>query len=196
MSILDDIRDKVLGIFNKELKSEFVQYHHISRKEDIEITCSNACNECLLNDLRIFKNDNKKPKVGFYNHKNCHCTYEEVEQKPVGSISKMGDLAPDVYLKRYGKLPDYYITKEEAKEKYGWVTGKNTMAGKVPGKMIGGNVFKNKNNILPVKEGRIWYECDVDYEMLKRNSKRLYYSNDGLMFYSETHDEAEVVQIK
>ena len=25
MSILDDIRKKVLGIFNKELKSEFVQ---------------------------------------------------------------------------------------------------------------------------------------------------------------------------
>ena len=70
------------------------------------------------------------------------------------------------------------------------------MAGKAPGKMIGGNVFNNKNNILPMKEGRIWYECDVDYEMLKRNSKRLYYSNDGLMFYSETHDEAEVVQIK
>lgn len=194
MGILDDIRDKVLRIENNELKTEFVQYHHIGKKEDIEIACNNACSECLFNDLRIFKNDNNKPKVGFFNHKNCHCTYEEVEHRPVGSISKMGDLAPDVYLKKYGKLPDYYITKEEA-TKLGWSIGKN-LAHFAPGKMLGGDIFYNKNNILPEKEGRIWYECDVDYEMLKRNSKRLYYSNDGLLFYSETHNEAEVVQIK
>ena len=30
-------------------------------------------------------------------------------------------------------------------------------------------------------------QSDVDYEGLKRNSKRLYYSNDGLMFYSPDH---------
>ena len=108
----------------------------------------------------------------------------------------MGDLAPDVYLKKYGKLPDYYITKEEAIEKYGWKKGKNTVAGKAPGKMIGGDPFDNKNHILPEKEGRQWYECDVDYKDGKRNDKRLYYSNDGLMFYSESHDEREVIQIK
>ena len=108
----------------------------------------------------------------------------------------MGELAPDVYLKKYGRLPDYYITKEEAGKKYGWIQGKNTIAGKAPGKMIGGDVFDNRNHILPEKEGRIWYECDVDYESGKRNNKRLYYSNDGLMFYSESHNDTEVIQIK
>ena len=125
-----------------------------------------------------------------------HCYYEDIEQKPVGSISKLGDLAPDVYLKKYGRLPDYYITKEEAKGKYGWIQGKNTIAGKAPGKMIGGDIFENKYNILPNKEGRIWYECDVDYESGRRNTKRLYFSNDALMFYSESHNENEVIQIK
>lgn len=53
--------------------------------------------------------------------------------------------------------------------------------------MIGGDLYLNISLILPEKEGRVWYECDVDYEKNKRNSKRLYYSNDGLMFYSPDH---------
>lgn len=105
----------------------------------------------------------------------------------MGTISNKGIQSPDVYLKAYGKLPDYYITKEEAKEKYGWVQGKNTISGKAPGKMIGGNTYYNIPPNLPQKEGRIWYECDVDYESGSRNTKRLYYSNDGLMFYSPDH---------
>ena len=107
----------------------------------------------------------------------------------------MGDLAPDVYLKTYDKLPDYYITKEEAKEKYGWVQDKNTISGKAPGKMIGGNVYYNDERRLPEKKGRIWYECDVDYVSGNRGTcSRLYYSNDGLMFYTD-HFKDKVYQI-
>ena len=53
--------------------------------------------------------------------------------------------------------------------------------------MIGGDVFFNDPPQLPEKDGRTWHECDVDYEGNKRNSKRLYYSNDGLIFYSPDH---------
>ncbi len=126
-------------------------------------------------------------------HPNCDCYYEDVKTMELGTISQKQP-SPDVWLKLYGKLPDYYITKEEAEEKYGWVQGKNTIAGKAPGKMIGGDPYDNKDNILPVKEGRIWYECDIDYESGGRNSLRLYYSNDGLMFYSTNHlDEKEPI---
>jgi len=181
--MFEDIREKVLSIVNnKTLNSEFVQYQHRGN-------CEHPCDDCIENDKKIFKNDNTKPPVGEENHPDCHCFYEEVETKPVGSISKMGDLAPDVYLKKYGRLPDYYITKQEAKEKYGWDPSKNTMAGKAPGKMIGGDEYNNDPIILPEKEGRIWYECDVDYESGRRNTKRLYYSNDGLMFYSDNHGQ-------
>lgn len=104
-------------------------------------------------------------------------------------------MAPDVYLKAYGKLPDYYITKEEAKEKYGWNPRRNTLAGKTPGKMIGGDVYNNNDLKLPQKEGRIWYECDVDYVSGNRGTcSRLYYSNDGLMFYTD-HFKDKVYQI-
>ena len=196
MSVFYNIKDKLLSYFNKseKLNSEFIQYHHAVKC--LPLSCSNPCPDCLFNDLRIFANDGTQPPVKEENHLMCHCYYREIKQKPVGSISKMGYLAPDVYLKKYGCLPDYYITKEEAIEKYGWIQGKNTIAGKAPGKMIGGDIFDNRNHILPEKESRIWYECDIDYESGRRNTKRLYYSNDGLMFYSESHNDTEVIQIK
>jgi len=66
-----------------------------------------------------------------------------------GSISNKGFRAPDVYLKAYGKLPDYYITKEEA-YKLGWEPGKN-LAHFAPGKMIGGEPYLNKKGYLQKK---------------------------------------------
>ena len=191
MSVFDNIREKLLSYFNtnKKLDSEFIQYHHKIGE------CVHPCFKCLNNDLRIFANDGTQPPVGEENHIKCHCFYTDVETKQVGSISKMGELAPDVYLKKYGKLPDYYITKEEAKEKYGWNPRRNTLAGKAPGKMIGGDIYNNKDLKLPQKEGRIWYECDVDYVSGNRGTcSRLYYSNDGLMFYTD-HFKDKVYQI-
>lgn len=96
----------------------------------------------------------------------------------------------------YNKLPDYYITKKQAYEISGWDFRKNTLAGKAPGEMIGGDVYLNSNSILPVQNGRIWYECDIDYTTGTRNSKRLFYSNDGLMFYSPDHGQTTFYQVK
>ena len=183
MSILEDIKSKLKRIFGGETYdsgSQFLQWKHRNMRRT-------HCFDCQSNHLRIFANDESKPLIGRYNHPFCECFYDDVEQKSVGSISNKGLQAPDVYLKAFGKLPDYYITKEEAKKEYGWKQGKNTLAGKAPGKMIGGDLYFNIPPILPEKEGRIWYECDVDYESGGRNTKRLYYSNDGLMFYSPDH---------
>ena len=183
MSILETIKSKLKKMFggeSSESGAQFLQWQHPNLRRT-------HCFTCESNHLRIFENNESKPPIGKYNHPFCECFYEDVEQKSVGSISNRGIQSPDVYLKAYGKLPDYYITKEEAKEKYGWIQGKNTISGKAPGKMIGGNIYKNKPPKLPQKEGRIWYECDVDYESGRRNTKRLYYSNDGLMFYSPDH---------
>ena len=55
-------------------------------------------------------------------HPNCDCYYQDLQTKSVGSISDK-KLSPDVWLKLFGKLPDYYITKEEA-ENFGWRKGK------------------------------------------------------------------------
>lgn len=172
----------------------YQQYSHlgyckIGPCEDLSGDENNKmCCKPYIHRIHEPKNRHHLPK-----HPYCDCYYEKVETKPAGSISKKGTEAPDVWLKLFGKLPDYYITEQEAREVYGWKRGKNTIAGKAPGKMIGGEVYRNTEHILPEKEGRIWYHCDVDYETGDRNDLRLYYSNDGLMFYSPTHLEGEVI---
>ena len=54
---------------------------------------------------------------------------------------------------------------------------------------IGGSVFGNYDEKLPQDDNRKYYECDIDYTEGFRNSKRLVYSNDGLIFYTDNHYE-------
>ena len=56
-----------------------------------------------------------------------------------------------------------------------------------PGKSIGGDIFYDRDNKLPKGLNRIWYECDIDYNGGYRNNFRLIYSNDGLMFKTDSH---------
>ncbi len=182
---IEKIQSQLEKVFSDENKqAKFLQYHHKG-------SCVNPCDDCPEKNNRIFENNSLKPPVGEENHPHCDCYYSNIETKPVGSISIMGLNSPDVYLKTYGYLPDYYITKQEAISIYGWNNARNTIAGKAPGKMIGNEIYFNDKNILPVKEGRIWYECDVDYVSGSRSNKRLFYSNDGLMFFSTDHGQTK-----
>ncbi|MBQ2082909.1 MAG: ribonuclease, partial [Lachnospiraceae bacterium] len=47
----------------------------------------------------------------------------------------------------------------------------------------------NNEKLLPEKKGRKYFECDIDYNGGKRGEKRLVYSNDGLIYYTEDHYE-------
>ena len=91
------------------------------------------------------------------------------------------------YVKHTGQLPNYYISKTDARKIYGWNSRKNTVGGKAPGKMIGGDNYINKNGHLPFAQGRVWYEADINYVGGKRNDERILYSNDGLIFVTYDH---------
>ena len=93
------------------------------------------------------------------------------------------------YLHEYGHLPDNYITKKEA-EALGWVSSEANLGEVAPGKSIGGSRFGNYEGLLPEKKGRNYYECDIDYTGGRRNAKRIVYSDDGLIFYTEDHYES------
>ena len=90
------------------------------------------------------------------------------------------------YLKENGELPDYYITKKEA-QREGWVAKEGNLCDVLPGRAIGGDIFTNREKILPVKKGRIWYEADINYDCGRRNAQRIVYSNDGLIFVTHDH---------
>lgn len=90
------------------------------------------------------------------------------------------------YVKANGKLPGHYITKAQAKA-LGWVSKQGNLADVAPGKSIGGDVFRDDKGHLPAAPGRIWYEADVAYSGGYRNTDRLVYSSDGLIYKSTDH---------
>ena len=59
-----------------------------------------------------------------------------------------------------------------------------------PGCAIGGDRFGNREGILPAAQGRSYYECDIGtIGESSRGAKRLVYSDDGLIYYTEDHYE-------
>ncbi len=92
------------------------------------------------------------------------------------------------YLIENGRLPDYYITKAEAR-KLGWTGG--SLARYAPGKLIGGDRFGNYEELLPHARGRSYYECDIGtWGADSRGARRIVYSNDGLIYYTDDHYES------
>ncbi len=89
------------------------------------------------------------------------------------------------YIRLYGHLPSNYITKKKA-QSLGWSGG--GLEKYAPGKSIGGDRFGNYEGKLPDAKGRTWYECDVDTRgASRRGEKRIVFSNDGLIYYSDDH---------
>ena len=91
-----------------------------------------------------------------------------------------------LYIHTYGHLPDNYITKAEA-QKLGWDNTLGNLKKVAPGKSIGGDRFGNYEGQLPKANKRKYFECDIDYKSGKRNAKRIVFSNDGLIFYTDDH---------
>ena len=103
-----------------------------------------------------------------------------------GNYTSRDDVA--FYLYTYRKLPANYITEKEAVE-MGWNPENGDLSEIAPGMSIGGDSYKNEKKMLPEKSGRKFYICDVEYEQGIRNNKRIIYSDDGLVFYTENDCE-------
>lgn len=104
--------------------------------------------------------------------------------KKNGSYTSKDEVA--LYLHSYGTLPRNFITKKEALE-LGWDNTVNYVGDVAKGMSIGGDRFGNFEGKLPKEKGRQYYECDIDYSGKKRGSKRIVYSNDGLIYYTDDH---------
>jgi hypothetical protein len=86
---------------------------------------------------------------------------------------------------RTGKLPARYVTKAEA-DRRGWRPGQD-LCRSVPGGVIGGDRFGNREGRLPAKPDRRWTEADLDYACGRRGPKRLVFSDDGLRYVTVDH---------
>ena len=100
-----------------------------------------------------------------------------------GAYTTKDDVA--LYIHTYGHLPDNFITKKDA-QALGWPGG--SLEPYAPGKCIGGSRFGNYEGLLSEADGRTYTECDIDtLGADSRGAKRIVFSNDGLIYYTEDH---------
>lgn len=103
-----------------------------------------------------------------------------------GSYSSKEDVA--LYIHTFGHLPGNFITKAEARA-LGWSGG--SLEEYAKGCAIGGDSFGNREGLLPSKKGRSYTECDIDTVGAdSRGAKRIVFSNDGLIYYTDDHYES------
>jgi len=103
---------------------------------------------------------------------------------PYGSYTTKEDVA--LYIHLYGELPLNFMTKKQARD-LGWEGG--SLEPVAPGMCIGGDWFGNYEGLLP--EDREYTECDIDtLGASKRGAKRIVFSDDGLIYYTEDHYES------
>ena len=103
-----------------------------------------------------------------------------------GAFTSKEDVA--AYLVAYGRLPENFITKDDARA-LGWNGG--GLDDVAYGKCIGGDRFGNYEGLLPEASGRTYTECDIDtLHEDSRGAKRIVFSNDGLIYYTGDHYES------
>lgn len=128
---------------------------------------NNANNNNDNNDDDNFENYGKEVKTVYLS---------KVNVNENGIYTSMAEVGAYLYL--YHKLPSNFVKKSEFdRSDY---TSSNKLS-------VGGDVFYNKEQFLPIKSGRTYYECDIDYTGGSRNAKRIVFSSDNLIFYTDTH---------
>ena len=161
--------------------SKSSKYKHYLSKDD-----PRRCEECEDNHGKIYwihETPDPNPPI----HQNCRCVIELMQAIKAGTATIRGLDGADWTLKYNGELPEYYVTKAEALQS-GWAPRK-WPSNFIPNKMITAGEYYNDNSHLPASPGRIWYEADINYTTGKRNSQRIVWSNDGLMFVTYDHYE-------
>ena len=146
--------------------------------------------ESCTNDVTLGKEESEKPQSDASSPKDIMAKTLPVadkeqslnEQDEIEDFQDTSLKAVSYYIHTYQKLPPIYITKKEAYNLGG------SLEEVMNKKSIGGDYFGNYQGLLPKKEGRTYRECDIDtLGTDSRGRKRLVYSNDGLMYYTDDH---------
>ena len=144
-----------------------------------------TCKPCKSNHGKIYGiRETVTPSPPLHNY--CRCKIQRLKSILAWEATDKKHNGADWYLKYKGKLPDYYIYIDDA-HNLGWEPKLGNLNQIFPGRMIFGGRYKNSNGHLPIKNGREWYEADINYEMGYRNDQRIVYSNDGLVFVTYDH---------
>ena len=177
--VIDDIINEIDG-FNVSMVTASQKWNHWIAILDIK-----TCISCRRLHGQVFPVDERpldEPPL----HERCRCEVRRMRAIVSGYATRNGRDGADYCLKENGILPEYYISKATAKE-LGWRGISGNLAEVAPGKMIGGDIYRNRSGHLPKANGRIWYEADINYTHGYRTWQRILYSNDGLIFVTYDH---------
>ncbi|MBD8018618.1 ribonuclease domain-containing protein [Kaistella pullorum] len=135
-------------------------------------------------------NNNEKFSETFSPEKN---NSENSASKSSGNNSEIDELTAEKlvvdFVQTHKKLPEYYLTKGEARNK-GWVASKGNLCDVLPGRAIGGDKFSNREKTLPT--GAQYFEADVNYTCGRRNADRIVFTENGDVWL--THDHYKTFQ--
>ncbi len=165
--------------FSLPFTNTSLNYKHWITVEDLK-----RCLICTINHGKIWTTDETpypEPPI----HPYCRCVIKLMESITAGNATFNGANGADWTLKNCHTLPDYYISMRDLIS-LGWKKGKSP-AFFAKGKMMTKGIYNNINGHLPQKEGRVWCEADINYIQGKRNSHRILWSNDGLIFVTYDH---------
>lgn len=144
-----------------------------------------TCHICFTTHGEIYELG-KYPLLRPPVHDLCRCKIEKMSSIIAGSATINLKEGADYYLKNNLTLPQYYISIDEAKE-LGWKNYLGNLHKVAPGKQLSKGEYANMNGHLPNKNGRVWFKADINYVKGFRNSMRILYSNDGLIFVTYDH---------
>ncbi len=173
----------VAGI--KDLKSDPKFYEDKRYKVWLCALSPSTCMPCFKLHGKLYLPEDAPPRFPKM-HENCACSLEWSESVKKRTATFEGEKGIDVLLSNREPLPKRYLTKKEAK-RLGWKPILMNLRQVTENGTMGGDVYKNKDGKLPSAEGRIWYEADINYVGGMRNSSRIIYSNDGLVFVTYDH---------
>ena len=155
-------------------------YKYWSSVQDLK-----RCRTCKKLHGQIYEiNEIPNPSPPIHNH--CRCHIEQMKAMFAGTATDKKRAGADWWIMRFGKLPPYYISKEDA-AKCGWNAKLCNLHTVSPGKMLAKGEYANRNGHLPIAAGRTWYEADINYIRGWRNDQRILYSSDGLIFVTYDH---------
>ncbi len=182
--MLDKALDKITKILDNTLQNRKLSGNSSEWLNWEAFFTPGTCTYCKESHGRIIAANARKDEIPAHGH--CGCSWVPMRTKPAGSATTLGFAGADAALMYIGGLPEYYVSKKEAIDA-GWMQKNGNLADVLPGYMIGGDVFANKEKKLPDARGRVWREADLNYEEGVRNRQRILYSNDGLVFVSYDH---------
>lgn len=126
--------------------------------------------------------DASKPVIEYSSAEPASVNRTPVQQQSIDQLTEQSTVIR--FVKQNHQLPDYYITKNEAR-KMGWNPSQGNLCEVLPGKAIGGDRFGNREKALP--EGQTYFEADVNYHCGNRNADRIIFTENGDVYLTKNH---------